>query len=262
MSTVPPSVRKTSFNCPHCDALAHQFWSRLCRVKPNKNNYLPELSTDLPVMALIWSVEGREIANIEEEKSNRLLSGIPEFGVTWQRLTAQIVYNLFVSECFNCHRISIWIHDKLVYPQKGSAPPPNPDLTDDIRNDYIEASSIFDQSPRGAAALLRLAIQKLCKELGQSGENINADIAELVKEGLSQQIQQALDFVRVIGNNSVHPGQIDLRDDRATAHSLFTMVNLISDKMISEPKRIDEAYRDLPEEVRDAITRRDNSNSQ
>ena len=63
--------------------------------------------------------------------------------------------------------------------------------------------------------------------------------------------------MRVIGNNAVHPGQIDLRDDRATALSLFTFVNLIVDRMISGPKRIEEAYKGLPESAREAIERRD-----
>ena len=265
MKNVPPSVRKTSFNCPHCDAFAHQFWYPLYLEKPVRENRLPLLSKDVqPQQNLITRVEGINEVDPEKEKLklNRLQEGFPEPGMCWRTVESKVVYNLFISECFSCRRISIWINDKLIYPQRGVAPPPNPDLPDDIRSDYIEASSILEQSPRGAAALLRLAIQKLCKELGQSGKNINADIAELVKEGLSQQIQQALDYVRVVGNNAVHPGQIDLRDDRETARSLFTMINLISDKMISEPKRIDEAYQDLPLEAREAIARRDDSNSQ
>lgn len=35
----------------------------------------------------------------------------------------------------------VWIHDKPVYPQRGEALPVNPDLSDDIRRDYDEASS-------------------------------------------------------------------------------------------------------------------------
>ena len=167
------------------------------------------------------------------------------------------LYNTFVSRCFNCKDISIWIYDKLVYPRRGEAPPANPDLPDEIRRDYYEASSILDLSPRGAAALIRLCIQKLCKELGQSGDNINADIKALVAGGLDRRVQKALDAVRVIGNNAVHPGQIDLRDDRAIAESLFRLLNLVAEKMISEPKHVDEVYAALPEEALKAIGNRD-----
>lgn len=89
------------------------------------------------------------------------------------------------------------------------------------------------------------------------GSNINDDIAALVKAGLNTRIQKALDAVRVIGNNAVHPGSIDLRDDRATAESLFRLLNLIAEKMISEPKHVDEVYAKLPPSALAAIEARD-----
>ncbi len=61
----------------------------------------------------------------------------------------------------------------------------------------------------------------------------------------------------MIGNNAVHPGQIDLRDDRAIAESLFRLLNLVAEKMISEPKHVDEVYAALPEEALKAIGNRD-----
>ncbi|MDU8911428.1 hypothetical protein [Aestuariicoccus sp. MJ-SS9] len=70
-------------------------------------------------------------------------------------------------------------------------------------------------------------------------------------------MQQALDAVRVIWNHAVHPGQIDLRDDRATAETLFKLLNLIVDKTISEPKHVAEVYASLPEGAVKAIEKRD-----
>jgi Domain of unknown function (DUF4145) len=167
------------------------------------------------------------------------------------------VNNLSISRCFNCEKVAIWIHDRLIWPRSGEAPLANPDLPDDVRADYKEASALLDLSPRGAAALLRLGIQKTCRFLGEKGKDLNADIASLVKKGLDVRVQQALDVVRVISNNAVHPGQINLRDDRATAEKLFSLVNLIAEIMISQPKHIDSMYAGLPEDARKAIGKRD-----
>jgi hypothetical protein len=57
----------------------------------------------------------------------------------------------------------------------------------------------------------------------------------------------------VIGNEAVHPGQLDMTDDVATALKLFTLLNLIADDRISEPKRIEELYTTLPEGKRQSI---------
>jgi hypothetical protein len=70
-------------------------------------------------------------------------------------------------------------------------------------------------------------------------------------------VQQALDVLRIVGNEAVHPGQIDLRDNRETAESLFRLFNLIVDKMISEPKHIAEIYGSLPPEKLKGIEERD-----
>ncbi len=134
---------------------------------------------------------------------------------------------------------------------------PNPDLRDDIREDYLEARGIVTKSPRGAAALLRLCTQKLCQQLGKPGKNPNEDIAALVKEGLPTGVQKSLDVVRVIGNNAVHPGQIDLKDDVETANKLFELINIIARVMITQPKEIARLYESLPVGQREAIEQRD-----
>jgi rubredoxin len=123
--------------------------------------------------------------------------------------------------CTHCGLFSFWVDGNLVFPAVELAPAPNSDLPADIITDFEEARSILNKSPRGSAALLRLCVQKLCKHLGESGKNINDDIGELVKKGLSPQIRKALDVVRVVGNNAVHPGQIDLADDTGTAQNFL-----------------------------------------
>jgi Domain of unknown function (DUF4145) len=144
----------------------------------------------------------------------------------------------------------------MLYPDSGRAPQPNADLPESVKFLYLEAAAVSTKSPRGAAALLRLAIQLLCKELGEKGENINEDIANFVKKGLPQRVQQALDIVRVTGNNAVHPGQIDV-DDPEVAGKLFDLLNVIAEYMLSMPGRINTLYSSLPEEALEQIQKRD-----
>ncbi len=166
--------------------------------------------------------------------------------------------NFRIAKCRHCELPNIWLGDKMVYPLTGNVELANQDLPDDIKNDYNEAKNIVNISPRGAAALLRLAVQKLCIHLGEKGTNINDDIKSLVKKGLPQTMQQALDSVRVIGNNAVHPGTIDLNDNIEIAYALFGFVNIICEMLISQPKKIKEYYeKHIPENIRNGIEKRD-----
>ncbi|WP_264212916.1 DUF4145 domain-containing protein [Leisingera thetidis] len=259
MKYVPPSAKETAFNCPHCGALAKQHWLKV---------YADPLSAKKPLPIIVDSAGAKnfDFKDLKDEDArdqmtawaNKMGKGLPFIERRGGSEYAPYhLWNVSAAECFNCKDVTIWVYDNLLYPKQGEGPPPNPDLPPEIRRDYDEASSILSLSPRGAAALIRLAIQKLCKELGEPGENINADIKALVAKGLNVRVQQALDVVRVIGNNAVHPGEIDLKDDRATAETLFKLLNIIAEKMISEPKHVDEMYASLPQGALDAIERRD-----
>lgn len=94
-------------------------------------------------------------------------------------------------------------------------------------------------------------------ELGEKGENINADIKSLVAKGLPVQVQQAFDFCRVVGNNAVHPGEINLKDTPEMGQHLFNMINFIVEDRITRPKQISELYAKLPASARTAIEKRD-----
>jgi len=260
MKYVPPSIQEKAFNCPHCRVLAVQTWGVLHYRDRSDEHPLPNYigPGGASERDFFKEIEDPDVRISLVEWANKMGEGLPFLEKLLERAyPTHELWNLNISTCFNCNKISLWIQDKLVHPITGSAPPANPDMSADIRRDYEEASSILDLSPRGAAALVRLCIQKLCKELGQPGDNINRDIGALVAAGLDQRIQQALDVVRVIGNNAVHPGHIDLRDDRSTAETLFKLLNIIVEKLVSEPKHVAELYGSLPENLRNAIEARD-----
>lgn len=138
-----------------------------------------------------------------------------------------------------------------------SLPKPHKDMPISIREDYEEAQDVFPYSARSAAALLRLALQKLCKELGEKGKDINDDIRSLVKKGLPDHIQQALDIVRIVGNEAVHPGVINIRDNPEIAMELFTLINEIVEDQIAMKQRIKTRYDSLPKTKLKAIEEKD-----
>ncbi len=261
--SVPASIREVAFDCPHCGAYTTQTWFDLF-AEERPSAYRTPDRPDRDLMERIRSDQ-----NIPHDAKTRMLGFFKKMlsglvilerrdGGNYVTLN---VHNLNLSKCFSCGEVSVWIHNRVAFPMAMEGPPPNPDLPEEVRRDYEEAGRILNPSPRGSAALLRLAIQKLCAALGEGGKDINADIAALVRKGLSPLVQKALDSVRVVGNEAVHPGMLDLKDDRDTATRLFDLVNIVAEQMISNPKHVQELYERLPEDKRKAIEKRDGKGS-
>lgn len=253
----PPSISETAFACPHCGAYTTQHWhhTHVSRIKDAEHPHIPDAKQKKDFLAdatLEDEMKGKLVDYID-----KMLDGLPFFEHHRGTIYAgDNVNNLYVSECFNCGKLAVWVHDGLVFPTTKEGAEPNEDLPADILKNYEEARSILSLSPRGAAALLRLCIQLLCKYLGEKGKDLDQDIANLVAKGLNPLVQQSLDVVRVIGNEAVHPGVINLDDNRDTATKLFGLINAIADQMITHPKTVKTMYEALPEEKRKAIEAR------
>lgn len=165
-------------------------------------------------------------------------------------------HQLMIATCQSCGNSSLWWDGLCVYPEF-TYKLPHSDMPESVKLLYLEASSIYDKSPRAACALLRLAVERLCNELGETG-SIDTMIGNLVKNGLPTVVQKALDAVRVIGNRAVHPGQIAFDvDDKSTAETLMKLLNIITERLITEPKEIDDIFNALPQSTRNAIEKRD-----
>ena len=83
----------------------------------------------------------------------------------------------------------------------------------------------------------------------------------MVNQGLFVEIQQALDPVRVIGNNAIHPGQMTTVDDGEIALKLFHLANFIVEDRIAQSRILNESFGTLPDGVKEQIERRDGSNN-
>lgn len=164
---------------------------------------------------------------------------------------------ILIATCQNCKKKIIWVDNIYVYPDI-IAEEANADMPDTVKQLYDEASLIYNKSPRAACALLRLAIDRLCNELGETDRDINKNIGALVRKGLPETVQKALDVVRVVGNKAVHPGQIAFDvDDKDTTIMLMRLLNIIVERMITEPKEIDSLYQKLPESIKNSVENRD-----
>jgi hypothetical protein len=185
----------------------------------------------------------------------------------WTQLHTQVaVVPVWCVLCANCGKQSYWLVSGdtppfCMHPQISSAPRPHSAMPAEVRADYEEAQGIVARSPRGACGLLRLATQKVVDDLEPGSDDLNAKIGRLVRKGLPVQVQEALDSLRVIGNEAVHPGETDLRDDVQTASDLFDVLNFIVESQIDQPRRRAKLFAKLPTAKREGIKRRDTPTS-
>lgn len=249
MKSIENKFNDDVLRCDHCKVTSRHIWHNYSTHGTENINY----------------VENEKLNTSEEIKlkgERTYESDIPEdvFERMAQVLKKEIILyeNRFsIAICQNCSKFSIWVKEEKIYPQQSTIEDPANNMPEDVKKDYNEAREVLSKSPRSSAALLRLAIQKLCKHLGGNGKNINDDIKKLVQNGLHEEIKKALDIVRVVGNESVHPGLINLDDDTEMAEYLFELVNLIVEEMITGPSKLNKFYNKLPKNKLKQIDDRD-----
>ena len=179
----------------------------------------------------------------------------------WEKLSTPlerfIVADAGLSQCNRCREVALWFNKKLVYPTESTAPSVNEDCPNEIKSFYEQERNVLQFSPIASCALLRLVVEKIVDKVIEGSDSLNAKIGKLVEKGLDERIQQALDSVRVIGDNAVHPLYMDLEDDEKTASSLFDLVNIIISSTITADKKIKDVFSDLPDPAKKQIKKRD-----
>ena len=179
-----------------------------------------------------------------------------------KRTLSTIYTTVHMSKCLHCNKTLLWLEDNdgsaiIIYPHISVAQTPHEDMPEDCKALYTEAQQVLPFSKRAAVALIRLIVQKLMPHLGQDTKNdLDACIGNLVRNGLSQNIQQALDTCRVIGNHAVHPGTIDFEETPEVANHLLGIVNFLVEELIARPKRNATMFANLPAPALKAIEER------
>lgn len=236
-----PLYGKEDFVCPSCSVYSQHDWYEILENQEGDLEISPFLrSLSDNTLARAFSMNERSVSFFKEEMN----------GYFTDNVTA-------LSLCIHCGKPAFWINGNLVFPHNPSVSLPNQDMPEEVMKLYNEAREISVLSPRASAALLRLALEKLLPFLGAQGKNINDMIGDLVSKGLPKQIQQALDSLRVIGNFAVHPGEIDLDDNKDIALALFKLINFVVEEMITRKNEIKDIYGLIPDEKKKGIEKRD-----
>lgn len=218
---ITPKYLIDVFTCPYCDVTAKQKW----------------YGRDSEVSAHLVSVPGRE---------NRVLRFAGEV------ISDAAFTKWLFSKCEHCGQITVWHNDEIVHPFTCPVNEPNADMPTCVKDRYVEASRVMALSPASAAALLRLALQLLLKEVLQeeSSGNIFEDIMKLKNRPIDSSLVKALDIIRISGNESVHPGTLNLDENEDDALYLFDLLNMICDQFFTQPRKMQEMYEKMPESKR------------
>jgi len=93
----------------------------------------------------------------------------------------------------------------LVYPKVSNIKTPHPSVPSNIKNDFLEASLILNDSPKASAALSRRCLQSILRDkAGVKKGNLEKEILQAMEQ-LPTHIAGAIDAVRQIGNFAAHP---------------------------------------------------------
>lgn len=239
----PPSVFKKSFTCPHCGAITQQ-------------SYFSQVVEHMEIVQLrhgynIWAYTG--FVATKCIICDKLSIFKCSFSIPYEDKNDSFEYNLYSK------RKHLNEEDKLIYPNLSNIAEANADMPDEVKEFYNEARIVAKNSTRAATALLRIATEKLVKDLlGLEGKDYantsmhNAIERLKTEKGLSSTIYNALMALKLFGNEAAHPnediGRLEsyFSNDSDLMNKLFALLNIIVGELISKPKEIESLFETAP----------------
>lgn len=204
MNYEKPEVNKKIFNCPNCGERAQQIFYTMVLIKDKD-----------------------------------------EVGVGYQfyekhhAMPYHSKIEINVATCVICEKISLWKENDMVYPQLSNTPQATADMHIKVKEIFNEAREVFTVSTKAAAALLRLAFEQYCKEMGYDKKYKLADNIDdmLTKENLDENFRDSCKYIRVAGNDAVHPRQISIAEDKDVVLFMFELLNQLVEEMITNKEK-------------------------
>ena len=231
---IEPNIESNYFTCPHCDQISKIVDVVNQRIRESSNEIINNFSNQTLIK--------EKIKNHENYTVHEIFS---------------------FQKCNNCYRLIIWSEIskkqrdpiipslmskiqseiKMIYPKFSSSPIPNEDISGDYLIIYNEAAQIFEDSPKAAAALLRTILEKFLRNKFNLENKFLGEILKekSVNQELGEKITNFLKKLKNIGNNAAHSSRMIYDDDdKEDVKKLFTGINIVFDRLITQEKIIDE----------------------
>ncbi|MCY1708405.1 DUF4145 domain-containing protein [Pannonibacter sp. SL95] len=259
-SIIPPSASKRAFTCPSCNVTAHQTWYRAAAHTMVNAITLDQHLRNQSIIDAKQKQIYDDVIGENRAKSQWIDRPIHLFKSDSPLGDGRSVKHLSFSNCEHCGSVAVWYKNSIIFP-KYSEIQPHPDMPNDVKVTFLEAVSVLKTSPRASSALARLGLEQLCIALGFKQSRLDEKIKALVKSGISTDTQQMLDYIRLAGNDAVHPERINSEDTIENSEILLHFINRICQRLITEPRAADDLYQKISDRSKAAIEKRDSAES-